>query len=187
MTVGALILSAGNSTRMGFPKALLQFDEHFSFIETIIQQYQNFDCTRICTILNPENLTSFDEPAIVKLVNKNPENGRFSSLKIGFKALEDMDYIFVQNIDNPFADRNLLKSLLKGIEGFDFCVPVFENRGGHPIIVCNKIAKAAQNEPDDTNLKEFLSHYTRKNVETNLAEILLNINNEEDYIKFRKR
>jgi molybdenum cofactor cytidylyltransferase len=191
--IGALILSAGNSTRMGFPKALLKFDNEYTFIEKIIRQYQDFKCSRICTVVNIENQYLYDEMksdirnSTEKLINKYPEKGRFSSLKIGFSAMYDMDYIFIQNIDNPFAGIILLESLLSQIEDFDYCVPVFENRGGHPILVKNKIAKSAQNQPDDSILKDFLSQFSRKNIKTNSAEILLNINNAEEFEKYQKK
>ena len=163
----ALILSGGKSQRMGFPKAFLKFNEEQTFIEKIASEFINFGCEKIIIVMNNDNISHINSvnPEILSkietVVNPNPESGRFSSIKTGLEKLKDSENVFIHNIDNPFVCRETLELLYKNFNNCDFCVPVFENKGGHPIIIGKNIIKDSFNQLSDTNLKEFLRDFKR--------------------------
>ena len=54
-----VILAAGKSSRMGNLKFLLKYNERFTFIEKIIDTYQNYNCKEIVVVLNKEGVCEF--------------------------------------------------------------------------------------------------------------------------------
>jgi len=191
LNISALILAAGFSERMKFPKAFLMFNDKMTFLEKIVSEFKIFGCNSIFVVFNNKNVLHLNKNnlflnEIEYGINYNPEFGRFSSLKIGFNKLIKNEFIFIHNIDNPFVEQNTLELLFNNFSDCDFCVPTFQNKGGHPILINQNIAQQALEIPDDSNLKEFLNKFNRKNIETNNRDILLNINTQDEYFSIMK-
>ena len=51
---GVLVLAAGNSERMGNPKALLPYNKQLLFYEKIVQEYQKANTDEIVLVCQPE-------------------------------------------------------------------------------------------------------------------------------------
>ncbi len=189
----ALILAAGLSTRMGQEKFALEFSPGLTFLEHIAAQYHQSDCHRIVVVLNPTGKQLLDKlplrlPETVQVViNHNPERGRFSSINTGLKLLKDDDYVFLHNIDNPAISQELLIVLTENIRDADYVYPVFQNRGGHPILLSNTIVREiVGQENDDLILKNFLKRFKKAQVEFGDQIILTNINTREDYDNWKR-
>jgi CTP:molybdopterin cytidylyltransferase MocA len=61
-------------------------------------------------------------------------------------------------------------------------VPVFSGKGGHPILLSEKIIDAIIKHKDiQVKLNEFLKDFIKIEVNTNTPSILYNINNPEIY------
>lgn len=186
-----IILAAGKSSRMGIPKWSLRFDEKTSFIEHIISEYHSFGCKEIILVINETDYSSFVEkkftlPDNFKLViNKYPEWDRFYSLKLGVEKLSINQLVFIQNIDNPFVNHDLLINLLVNSENADLVVPEFDGRGGHPILVNQQIIITIKNNQENIlQLKEFLNQFVKKKMTVSDERILVNINQLIDYQKY---
>jgi len=182
----ALILAAGLSERMGMPKHELWFSEESTFLEHIIQVYQKFVALQIVLVINDRDVFGrfLYEEDLKIVINKNPEFGRFHSIQLGLKEINDAP-VFIQNIDNPFVSPGLLMTLEKGIEEADFAVPVHDGKGGHPVLLSQKIIqKVVGNYQQDMKLNDVLKHFERKDVPMHDPYILVNINTEEDYLKY---
>lgn len=187
-----VILAAGKSSRMGSPKLGLHFDEKKTFLEMIIQQYKNFGCKEILVIINEDGATLIRSKPIeissdVELIiNTHLERGRFYSIKLGIKSLKEKYPVFIHNVDNPFVNNDVLSSLLHNSTNTDYVVPVFEGRGGHPILVSNKVSTAIKSEKkNDLILSDFLNNYTKKGVQVADKKVLTNINTEAAYLEFK--
>ena len=184
----AILLAAGKSERMGMPKFTLKFDANKIFLEEIADRFVEFGCEEIIIVMNRSGSELLDElkiwlhETVTVVINPHPESGRFSSIKIGLSSLLNRNNVFIHNIDNPFVDIRVLELLLNGIEQTDYCVPVYKNRGGHPILISEKVAGAIQKcSQDNLNLKEYLKAFEKHTVETNDPNILININTIEEY------
>ena len=191
----ALILAAGRSGRMGFPKYLLQFDGEKTFLEHIVNQYRAFGCKEITVVLNNEEAESFSKKglsprlkSVIFVRNPHPDRERFYSVQLGLRSLSDDNPVFLHNVDNPFAPAEVLQKLFENREEGDYVVPSFHGRGGHPVLVNPKVVRAIVDEKDIRhNLKDFLSGFSKVAVSVDDENVLLNINTEEDYRKFRER
>lgn len=188
-----VILAAGFSSRMKQAKFALKFDDKRTFLEKIIREYDVFGCKEIIVVLNNESIALTDQlnlsfPENVKIVlNKYPERERFYSLQTGLRALEDSSYVFIQNIDNPFVDQEILTSLYEHREKADYIVPTYKGKGGHPILINQKIVNAIIKEKNfRLNLKVFLSSYSKQKFESQNENILLNFNTQEKYMLYFK-
>jgi len=186
----AIILAAGYSSRMGCAKFTLRLADGTSFLENIINQYSVFGCNQIIVVVNSEGKGFLDQSPIRLIdeldfvVNQHPEYERFYSLKLGVGMVKNNQPVFLHNADNPFANLEILEDLYFNREMADFIKPVFNKRGGHPILISHKILRdiiLVKNH--DINLNDFLKKYSCKEIETTDENILLNINRISDYKK----
>ena len=185
----AVILASGLSERMGQPKALLQWDNSITFLEKIVNEYSKAGCTEIIYVINKKiepfckdlNLPTEAKP----VMNLHPEWGRFYSIKIGTQEAKDCDFCFIQNVDNPFVDVEIIKTIYSERNSEAWCSPVYKEKGGHPILLPKWIIqKMPQINDNDTSLLDFLNPFKRIKIEAPNDLILRNLNKPEDYIRF---
>jgi len=182
---GVIILSAGLSVRMGEPKAFLKYNSKQTFIEKIVSTYKDFGCTKISIVTNERDYKKLIDLKIsdtFQVINPEPEKGRVNSIKLGSENLFDMEYVFIQNIDNPFITKDILLTIFKERENNKYVSPVYKGKGGHPILLHKNILTqihfvSAENQ----NLKEILQPFDRKNVLMKEGIIHININSKSDY------
>ena len=181
-----IILAAGMSERMGKQKCNLNFSEEETFLDHIIHIYRRFVVSELVMVVNESlNLEAFQDDESVKIiVNNKLEYGRFYSVQLGLQELKNTS-VFIQNIDNPFVNTGLLMSLLNGIGLADFAVPVYERKGGHPVLLTPKVIEPVVNDFKNTShFNDVLKSFNRQDVFVNDPYIGVNINTPEDYQKY---
>lgn len=186
----AIILAAGTSGRMGFPKAALKFNDSENFIQHLCTQFLHAGCEKVIIVINSDTAKLFIENNItfpknvITVINHYPEYGRFYSLQLGLKNCTNTDAVFITNVDNPFADSDLLVKLQTNVNSADYIYPVFKRKGGHPILISSKIiVDISQSDYRNVILRDFLQRFKSKAVEVNSEKILSNINSENDYLE----
>ncbi len=184
----ALILAAGGSRRMNRPKFSLAFKEKTTFLEHLSMIYHDSGCSPLVAVLSSQGLAEMshlklDLPSALRVVvNAHPERGRFSSVLAGLSYIDADKPVFIQNIDNPFTEPDILKQLALALPHFDYTCPVFEGKRGHPLLISGKVVRDILAEkPADVPLNLFLKKYTGCMVETLSSRVLANINSELDY------
>jgi molybdenum cofactor cytidylyltransferase len=189
--ISAIILAAGDSERINFPKPYLLFNSRTTFMEKLVKEYHKFGCKEIIVVLNEKY---FDEDFIGKLIkaynsvfviNQHPESGKIYSLKLGTALLTNENFCFIQNIDNPFTNLTLLNDLneYKTPEGYS--VPIFKEKGGHPILISSSVISGIKKaKSKDFNLRIFLNKYQRNEVRVRNEKTTANINTLNDYRKY---
>lgn len=186
-----IILAAGKSARMGSSKALLKYNKKETFIEHIINEYIDFGCIQIVILSNvidakwySENASKFSDNVKI-VINQYPEWHRFYSLKIGAKSLSEVHSVFVQNVDNPFVNHNVLDKLMNESQQTDYISPQYNGKGGHPIFLSEKIiADVRATKEDQLHFREFLNQYPKKKVQVDDDKVLVNINTIDEYHKY---
>jgi CTP:molybdopterin cytidylyltransferase MocA len=186
-----ILLSSGLSERMGIPKALLKWDDSITFIEKIISEYTKAGCTQIICMVNRINeplCRNLNLPSTVQfIINEHPEWGRFYSIRLASQIAKTSDFSFIQNVDNPFVSIDVIEKLYNQRDPYAWCSPVYNGKGGHPVLLPQVIIKKIS-EIDDNNftLHDILQPIQRINVEINSDTILRNINTPEEYDFFLK-
>lgn len=204
---GVLILAGGKSERMLFPKAYLEIKGK-TFLKKIVDEYYSAGIKNIYIVLNGNYCTERWKKYIdqVKstatiIINNNPEFGRLHSLKLGFKKIlndseeksqtrieglhKALEYCFIQNVDNPFVNRGVIISLMKSRNPFGYTSPTYIGSNGHPILISKKIIEHLHNLPEgDFNLRKILLRFSKREVEIDNGDILININTAEEYNRY---
>lgn len=183
-----IILAGGKSSRMGSPKPFLGV-EGKTFVEKLIATYQNAGVSLITVVLNRNDIRPIYRLVLDRIkhkaqivVNENEVEGRLHSIKLGLKSFRKMDFCFIQNIDNPFTSVTLLEGLYRNRKRDEYVVPLYKGKGGHPILLSEKIMKEIQAmENQETSLRAILSSFKRNEYAIDDPSILLNINTPEDY------
>ena len=132
----ALILAAGNSSRMGTLKPLLPLDGE-TVLERVIDIFHaagvgevvvvvGHAADRIVPLLDGKNVSWVLNPAF--------ERGMYSSIQAGVSALkQDCRAFFILPADMPFIRQSTLVALADGLDAKALlCRPRHDRRRGHP-------------------------------------------------------
>ncbi len=136
----AVILSAGASSRMGRPKALLPYREG-TFLEHLIEvtRHPRIGVTRVVLGAGADTIRTAAklDPSMVVL-NPDWEQGQLSSICAALRSLEgiESDGIILCPVDHPLVSARLVSELVERFyqEKKAIVVPTYKNRRGHPAI-----------------------------------------------------
>lgn len=138
--LAAAILSAGESRRMGSPKALIAYRGH-TFLEHLIEvtQHPRVGITRIVLGAGAAALRSrlrLDDESVV--INHDWQQGQLSSIQAAVRSLppNETEGLILCPVDHPIVSAELVARL---IEAFDssgklVVLPTFHRHRGHPVI-----------------------------------------------------
>src|SRR3989304_3384927 len=114
---GAIILAGGRSDRMNYQKIYLEVSGR-SFLKKIAEEYNSFGVKNICVVINKEycegewkGIFEAAKPYVSVVEKTGGEQGRFHSLRLGIKNVVNNDFVFVQNADNPFVNKQIIHRL----------------------------------------------------------------------------
>ena len=127
MQITGIILSGGQSTRMGTDKALIQINEK-TLLENIIQI-----CQPLCAHILISSNNSAHEKFGYKIVpdeikNCGPLGGIYSCLK-----KSETDWNFVISVDSPFVEPEFVSFLISETGNYDAVAPAHD-LGKEPLI-----------------------------------------------------
>jgi len=175
LDVSGVLLSAGESKRMGQPKALLKFGER-SNIENLLDEYlsSQLDKVIVVTGFNGESLKKFiekktkdnllkksaDYKEVKKLkvvINEHYNLGMFSSIQKGIAEIS-RGGILIGIVDNPFTNSTVIDELIENFSGGEIVIPDYHGKGGHPVIIPFSLREEILNaNPEKTSLKDVFS------------------------------
>lgn len=143
--VGAVVLAAGLSSRMGQPKVLLPWANKRTIIEHIIEHLIRARIDNIVVVTGhyADEVKRVVKPLGVKVVhNRAYRNGEMlSSLKAGLRSMPDsVSASFIVLGDQPRLQPKVLYMLLKSYaigEG-EIIAPSYQMRRGHPILLSRR-------------------------------------------------
>lgn len=164
--IRAIVLAAGESKRMGFPKMLLDFGGK-TMLERVIQNITNSEIPDVIVVLGAERekLTEIIERMPVShCFNENYREGMLSSVKCGFRNIPaDTDAVLVFQGDQPFISPEVINSVIEKYLSSEFglVMPVFNGKRGHPLLIDRRYF----NEIELLDSSEGLRSLARKNSE----------------------
>lgn len=188
MPASAVILAAGLSVRMGAPKAKLYFDENQTFAQKLAAEYHRAGIEQLILVVNRDLYEdiAFREghrPQMEVVLNPFPEKGRHYSLLLGLAQVPKGHACFFQNVDNPFTDASLLRSLWPYCQDQAVIVPEFEGKGGHPVLLGHDVVRTICTKPLPSfwRIDRVLENFGQHRVAVYNKLIHCNINSPEDY------
>ena len=182
--LAAVILSAGASSRMGRPKALLPYRES-TFLEHLIQvtRHPRVAVTRVVLGAGSDEIRTIAklDPSVVVL-NPHWEQGQLSSICEGIRSLDgiETDGIVLCPVDHPLVSARLVSEL---IEQFyrnrkSIVLPTHDGRRGHPVIFSRAVYGDLLAAPVDKGARAVVWAHAADVLEVPTDEegIALNIN-----------
>ena len=187
--MGALVLAAGTSTRMGSPKALLDWGGR-SLLAHQLRLLGELPFADLLVMLgHDEAEISAAMPVLPDAhvaYNAHYPSGRSSSIRFGAQILGDMASILIVNVDQPLS-RGLLGDLLGGAvknPEAPILVPVFEGRRGHPVLIRRSLfGELSRIEEESEGLKGIMHRAPDRHIPIVTPDIysLLSLNTRSQY------
>ncbi|MEI6681365.1 MAG: NTP transferase domain-containing protein [Bacteroidota bacterium] len=183
--VSAIILAAGNSVRMGSPKAQLPYGNGKTFAQQVTGNFLAYGCKPVILVVQEGvDFSGLQTENLVAVINRAVERGRSYSIHLGMQALPAGVNCFIHNIDNPFPSTGLLDRMFDALPPDGYTVPVYQGRGGHPILLGSKMIRTLQGQSEPGDFRQAISGFARIEVPWLDGRILWNINTPEEYQRF---
>ena len=182
--LAAVILAAGESRRMGSPKALLPHQGR-PFLRHLldITRHPKIGLTRVVLGANAEEILSRLEldPAIV-VINENWTEGQLSSIHAALRSLPAgaTDGMVLCLVDHPLISANLISELIEQFyaTGKPIVVPRYQGRRGHPVIFSRTLYAELLAAPLDIGARAVVRAHASEVHEVPTIEegVVLNLN-----------
>jgi len=192
----AVVLSAGESSRMGRPKALLPIDGQ-TFIERIVAAVKQAKVGKIIVILghNARELQSkISHLPVEILINTDYKLGQLSSLQLAVRNLQpdlDCDGMLVHLVDHPYLAPALVEEMIRRFYETKkrIIVPKFHGKRGHPVIFSNALFDEILSAPMEEGAKAVVNAHRAETLEIETEEegIAVDIDTPELYQQHVRR
>jgi molybdenum cofactor cytidylyltransferase len=176
----AVLLAAGESKRMGRPKALLPIDG-MRFIEKIVAALRSAQIARIIVVLGHDaeamRRQIGDLPVDI-VVNEEYKKGQLSSLIAAIRKIEsspdaeNIDGILVHLVDHPYVDAGLVNAMIDKFYATKklIVVPRYQGRRGHPVIFSRDLFGELLAAPLDQGAKGVVHSHRQETLEVDTEE-----------------
>jgi CTP:molybdopterin cytidylyltransferase MocA len=191
----AVILAAGESSRMGQPKALLPIDG-VRFIERIVTALKSGGVAKIVVVLghNAEDMRQkIEDLPVTIIINPEYKKGQLSSLQAAIRHLEnvpandgiDIDGVLVHLVDHPYVTPDLVKLMIQRFQETKKCivVPCFQGRRGHPVLLARALFSELVAARVDQGAKAVVRAHRDDTLEIDTEDegVLIDIDTPEEY------
>jgi|ERR1700693_4282746 len=186
--LAAVILAAGESRRMGAPKALLPY-RGGTFLSHLIEitRHPQIALTRIVVGAHREEIErAAARPPDEIIFNRDWPKGQLSSIQAAIRCLHEnslegtMDGILLCPVDHPLVSANLVALLIEQFysSGKLIVVPKHAGRRGHPMIFSSALYAELLAAPADVGARAVVWAHASEVLEVPVEEegVVLNLN-----------
>ncbi|MBI4203138.1 MAG: nucleotidyltransferase family protein [Chloroflexi bacterium] len=187
--ISAVLLAAGESTRMGQQKALLPWKGR-TLLEHQVATLLETGAAEVIVVLGyrAERLRPLLEafPQAKAVLNLRYRTGKSSSVRAGLRAIDpSAQAVLFLSVDQPrslAAVRAVMNAHAQG--GAPITYPAYQGKGGHPIIFdIPLLPELLRVRESRQGLREVVERHRAqvRRVEVDDDEVLLDLNRPEDY------
>jgi CTP:molybdopterin cytidylyltransferase MocA len=193
----AVVLAAGASSRMGRPKALLDFDGT-TCIALVLTACREGGVASAVVVTSPEGPDLLPQGAgalpVVTAVNEHPERGMLSSLQAGLRRLPTAAAGFLLfPVDFPIVPAAEVRRLTAGFAarrpGQRIFIPSFERRRGHPVLLDAALAAELLALGEDATARAVMTAHDGEIAYVEAADerVLMDMDTPENYQRCLER
>lgn len=186
--IGAVILAAGESKRMGKQKLLLFFDGK-TMLEHVIDSFRGV-VERILVVLGhePQEIIPLLEKLGVQwVINEDFSLGMAASFKCGLREMLDCDAIFLALGDQPFVGKKfLIRAIEEWRKGAKIVSPVFIKKKGHPVLFDQSLFNEIL-APETLTIRDVIHNHLKEIVLLEAGKwAVVDVDTPEDFLKLKK-
>jgi molybdenum cofactor cytidylyltransferase len=189
--LAAVILSGGESRRMGSPKALLPWQGR-PFLQHLLDvtQHPKIGCRRVVLGPHAEIITRsihLDPDEVV--INPDWEKGQLSSIHAALRTLPagKTDGMLLCPVDHPLVSADLISKLIAAFysERPAIALPVHNGRRGHPLIFSAALYPELLDAPLNLGARAVVWAHKNEILEVPTIEegVILNLNDPKAFEK----
>jgi molybdenum cofactor cytidylyltransferase len=195
LRVGAVVLAAGSSSRMGEAKQLLPLADS-TVLERTLQNLNAAKVDEIVLILgfSAETIRQRISDSPMKnlriVVNHKYGQGMATSLRTGLAALsENTDAALIVLADQPFIRPETLDRIIDQYRQSDaqIVIPIFQGSRGNPVLLDRSVFHEVMALQGDIGCRAIFGNHLEGIVKAEVDDIgiLLDIDSKEDYERLR--
>ncbi|MCX6587291.1 MAG: nucleotidyltransferase family protein [Acidobacteria bacterium] len=147
MSLTGVVLAAGASRRMGFPKTQLLWHGE-TYLARLVRLFG--ECSEVVVVLREQVAV----PGARVVVNPDPERGMLSSLQLGM-AVAPGPVLFTP-VDFGHVRAATIRGLVAAYHGQPVFNPRCDGRRGHPTLISQQTARALLAMAPTANPKDLL-------------------------------
>ena len=190
--ISAILLAAGESRRMGSPKALLYYQGQ-TFIERICTAFLTAGVDELIVVLGARaeeiGRALPSHPALRSVVNSRYSQGQLSSLMVGIGALSpESEAVVVNLVDHPLISSATIKAVIDSFRAVPLPIVIasYQGKRGHPVLFSGQVYGEILAAPLDQGAKVVVRKDPARVREVPLDDpgILADIDTPEDYRRF---
>jgi molybdenum cofactor cytidylyltransferase len=186
--ISAILLAAGESTRMGRLKALLPWED-LTLVEYQIQSLQRAGVAEVVLVVGHRGdeveAPVKGKPGVKAVANPDYRQGKTTSIKAGLRHLSSSAQgVLVLAVDQP-RPVHILESLVKAHQeqGALITCPVYRGHSGHPLIFASSLLPELMAITEEgQGLREVTHRYSENTyrLEVDSPIVTVDVNSPED-------
>ena len=191
--VDGIVLAAGESTRMGTPKPLLDIDGT-TFLERAVHVLREGGCRYVVAVVNDddwiERLADVSGAAVV--INDAENSEQVDSLRLGIANLpEDAAGVLVLPVDFPRVAAETVRMLIHEFEQAPAPVlnPAYDGVAGHPVLFSRAVLSELMQPDLPDGARTVIEKHQRdaRVIDVDDAGIVADVDTREDYNRIVKQ
>jgi len=157
--IAGVILAAGASSRMGQPKALLEYHGE-AFVHRLARMMDEV-CARVVVVVgfDAERIRTAVPNAAAVVENPAPERGMLSSLQCGLRHATDANAVMFLPVDYGALRPETIAIVASEAAEAEIVVPEYEGRHGHPVRVPRAIASELLSLPQTARARDVIRRH----------------------------
>ena len=195
-----IILAAGNSTRMGTPKALLSDPEGRVFVARIVRTWHAAGVRELAVVTGRDHdaiaaalVSDAPEPSPLIVQNPDPSRGQLSSLLVGLDAVvrASTEGVLMTLVDVPLASVSTVSAVIEAWRRVRAPIvrPAIGERHGHPVIFDRVLFEELRRAPLHEGAKTVMRAHAREIVNVPVSDegCVVDIDTPLDYERYLQR
>jgi molybdenum cofactor cytidylyltransferase len=187
-TIDGIVLAAGQSRRMGQPKAALTMPDGASFLDRAVSTLRAAGCRRVLVVVNAAVDAAHDRE-LELVVNAVPQSEQIDSVRLALEQLDDSTAaVMVLPVDLPLITAATAAAVAASFRAHQapVVVPCHDGVAGHPVLLARTVFEEILERDWEEGIRSLLLAHERETRTVTVQDpgIVIDIDTPEDYTRY---